>query len=87
MDETTKVIAAVLTAIIGVSIVSVLVSKNSQTSSVIQAATTGFSQILGVAVSPVTGNSTFTNLGNSSNLNSSLNSVSSLASSLSSFGL
>ena len=45
----------VLTAVIGVAIVAVIVSKNAQTGSVIQAAGSAFGSILGVALSPVTG--------------------------------
>jgi hypothetical protein len=48
-------IVTVLTAIIGVAILAVLVSKQSQTSSVISSASKGFSTDLGVALSPITG--------------------------------
>lgn len=52
-------IVTVLTAIIGVAILAVLVSKQSQTSAVISAASKGFSQDLGVALSPVAGGGSF----------------------------
>lgn len=46
---------SVATAIIGLAIVSVVLSKNAATTSVIGAATKGFGGILGVAVSPISG--------------------------------
>lgn len=46
---------AIITAIIGVSIIATLVSKNSQTGSVITAAGKALSGVLSVAESPVTG--------------------------------
>ncbi len=50
-------LTAIATAIVGVAIISVLVSKNANTSGVINAGGSAFSQVLGVAVSPVTGGS------------------------------
>lgn len=47
----------VLTAIIGVAIIATLVSKNANTTSVIQAGGSAFSSALGTALSPVTGSS------------------------------
>lgn len=44
----------VLASIIGLAILAVIVSRNASTSSVIQSVAQGFSQILGVVVSPVT---------------------------------
>ena len=55
MNEVVSFAAAVVTAIIGVAILAVLVSPNSQTAGVIQAATGGFSSILSTALSPVSG--------------------------------
>lgn len=52
-------VVTVLTAIVGVAIISVLVSKNANTAGVIQAGAAGFSQSLGTALSPVTGSSGF----------------------------
>jgi hypothetical protein len=51
-------IVAVLTAIIGVAIVAVIVSKRSNTSTVISSAAQAFSDALSTAVSPITGHST-----------------------------
>lgn len=45
----------IATAIVGVAIISVLVSKNAQTGSVLSAAGSAFGQDLGVAISPITG--------------------------------
>jgi hypothetical protein len=52
-------IVTVLTAIIGVAILAVLVSKQSQTSTVIKAASGGFAQDLAAALSPVSGGGGF----------------------------
>jgi hypothetical protein len=56
MNNVTESIVTILTAIIGVAILSILVSRNAQTSSVISSAASGFSKILGTAEAPVTGN-------------------------------
>ena len=50
-------VVTVLTAIIGVAIIAVLVSRNADTANVIGAGGSAFSNILGVAISPVTGGS------------------------------
>jgi len=49
MDNFTTAIVAILTAVIGLAIVSVLVKNGTQTSSVISASATGFSSILSAA--------------------------------------
>lgn len=49
-------IITVITAIIGVAIIAVIVSKNAATSQVLSSAGSAFSGILGAAVGPVTGN-------------------------------
>ena len=54
-DKVITSIVSILVAIIGVAIVAVLVSRQAQTSSVIGAGGKAFSQILGAAVSPVSG--------------------------------
>lgn len=54
-DHLFSSIASILTAIVGVAILAVLVSKNAATSQVLSAGFGGFSQALGTAVSPVTG--------------------------------
>lgn len=48
-------IVTVATAIIGLAIIAVLVSRNANTSGVISAAGAAFTSALGTAVSPVTG--------------------------------
>lgn len=50
-------IVSITTAIVGVAILSVLVSKNSNTEGIISASSTGYSNILSTALSPVTGGS------------------------------
>jgi hypothetical protein len=62
MNEFWTTLTALGTAIVTVAIVAVIVSKNSQTSSVIQAGGSAFSNALSTAVSPVTGASTAPNL-------------------------
>lgn len=47
-------IVAIITAVIGVAIIAVLVSKNAQTTGVISAAGQSFSSVLNTALSPVT---------------------------------
>jgi len=54
-DKFLESIVTIATAITGVAIVAVLVSKNSQTPAVIQNAGSAFANSLDVAVSPVTG--------------------------------
>ena len=56
MGKAGEQFAVVALAIIGVAIVAVLVSKNAQTSSVIGSIGKAFSQSLGAAIAPVTGN-------------------------------
>lgn len=50
-------LVTVLTAIVGLAIIAVLVSKNAQTSSVLNAGFGGFANALRAATSPVTGTS------------------------------
>lgn len=57
-----KELATVLLGIVGVAIVAVIVSKNSQSPAVIQSAGSAFSNALDVAISPVTGNTSPPNL-------------------------
>lgn len=52
-------VVSVALAIVGVAIIAVLVSKNANTTGVIQASSSGFSQALGTALSPVTGGGGF----------------------------
>lgn len=55
MSTFTEMIVTIATAIVGLAIVSVLVSKKAQTPQVIQASGSAFSNALAVAESPVTG--------------------------------
>ena len=59
-DQLITSVVTVLTAIIGVALIAVLVSKNADTSRVIGAGASGFSQALSTALSPVTGTGGFT---------------------------
>lgn len=54
MNEAVTTFDKVLASLIGLAILAVVVSRNAQTSSVLQSISSGFSQILGVVVSPVT---------------------------------
>jgi hypothetical protein len=54
VNSTLEALAAIATAVIGVAIIAVLVSQRSNTSSVIQAAGTAFTNILNAAVAPIT---------------------------------
>lgn len=54
MNSMTEAAVTIGTAIIGVAILAVLVSNNSNTSGVIQSLASGFGNALGVAESPVT---------------------------------
>ena len=54
-DHLFSSIVTIATAIVGVAILAVLVSKNASTAQVIGAATSGFAQDLGAAVAPVSG--------------------------------
>lgn len=56
-------VVAVLMAIIGVAILSVLVSKQSNTVNVLKAGSNAFSGALGTALSPVTGNTLNSSMG------------------------
>jgi len=62
MNQITSSIVTVLLAIVGVAILAVLVSKQSNTTAVIGAGASGFSNALGTALSPITG-STLNNFG------------------------
>ena len=57
MNQLVNGVVVILTAIIGVAILSVLVSKNSNTVAVLGAGQQAFSGSLSTALSPVTGNS------------------------------
>lgn len=55
MGKIGEQIVVVLTAIVGVAILAVIVSNNSNTSTVIKAFGNAFSSAIGAAVKPVTG--------------------------------
>lgn len=55
MSPFLETVSTIALAIVGLAVVSVLVSKNAQTSSVIQATGSAFVNSLGIAEAPVTG--------------------------------
>lgn len=61
MNNTVGQIVTVLTAIVGVAILAVLVSKNAQTPQVIASVGTAFATSLNAATSPVSGGRSFGN--------------------------
>lgn len=63
MSDIGSAVAGVATAIIGLAIIAVLVSQNAQTSSVIQSAASGFGNVIGAAVGPVTGGGGMSGIG------------------------
>ena len=63
MNALTEMLVTIGTAIVGVAILSVLVSRKSNTAGVIQAAGSAFGNSLGVAESPVSGTSLSLSLG------------------------
>lgn len=64
----TTAIVSILTAVVSVALLATFLSKNSDTRGIITAGSQGFSQILGTALSPVTGGG-FGFSGNTSNIN------------------
>jgi len=54
-DQIISGVVTIATAIVGIAIIAVLVSKNANTGTVIQAATGGFASDIEAAVSPITG--------------------------------
>lgn len=63
MNNAFSVITAILGAIIGLAIISVLISPNAKTGTVIGATGTALSNILRAATAPVTGAANAGNLG------------------------
>ena len=55
MNQITEQISAILLAVVGVAIISVLVSKNANTSGVLNAGGNALAKILGAATAPVSG--------------------------------
>lgn len=65
MNQILNGVVVIITAIIGVAILSVLVSRNSNTAGVLAAGSQAFSGALGTALSPVTGATNFASMGSS----------------------
>lgn len=59
-NEVVSGIVTIATAVVGIAIIAVLVSKQANTGSVISSATSGFAQDISAAVSPITGGGSFT---------------------------
>lgn len=59
MEHVGSAVIAVISAVITLAIIAVVVSKNAQTPSVLSAAGSALSNVIGTAVSPVTGGSSF----------------------------
>jgi hypothetical protein len=54
-NSTTEAIVTIACAVVGLAILSVMVSKKSDTAKVIQAAASGFSNSIATAIAPITG--------------------------------
>jgi hypothetical protein len=63
MNQLVNSMTVLLSAVIGVAILSVLVSKNANTTGVISSASSGFGEILGAAEAPITGSGAGMGLG------------------------
>lgn len=57
MGQLGNSIAAIATAIVGLAVLAVIVSRNANTAGVISSAGSAFSGAIGAAVSPITGGS------------------------------
>lgn len=57
MNQLVNSLTVLLAAIIGVAILSVILSKNSNTTAVIDSSASGFGKLLNAAEAPVTGSS------------------------------
>jgi type II secretory pathway pseudopilin PulG len=55
MNAFAEGIITIVLAVVGIAALSIILSKNSQTSNVIQSSASGLGNLLGVAESPVTG--------------------------------
>ena len=66
MDKIEAVIMAIFGSVITLAIVSVIISKKSQTPQVIQAASSALANIVAAAVNPLQTSATNGNLGNNS---------------------
>lgn len=63
MNSMVEAASSIALAVIGLAVVAVLVSKNANTSGVIQASASGLANNIGAAISPVTGTSLNLSLG------------------------
>jgi hypothetical protein len=68
-DDLITGVVSVLIAVVGVALISVLVSKNADTSGVITSGGNAFGNILGVAISPVMGGGSRSSMTMGYNLN------------------
>jgi hypothetical protein len=68
-DQLFTSIVSILTAVVGVAILATIVSKNAKTADVLTAGGSAFSDILGTALSPVTGSNGFSANNNTLQLN------------------
>lgn len=59
-DHVISSFVTIATAIVGVAVIAVIVSKNAQTGTVLTSAGTAFASALSAATAPVTGTSTYT---------------------------
>ncbi len=66
MDKLSEIVVTIATAIVGVAILSVLVSRNSQTATVLGAAGSAFANAISAATGPVTGKAATPNVGGGS---------------------
>ncbi len=62
MNSIVEAVLTIALAVVGLGVVSVIVSKNANTAGVIQAGASGLGNDIGVAESPVTGNQVSLNL-------------------------
>lgn len=62
MNKITEAVVTILTAIIGVAILAVLVSRRSNTAGVMTAGGNAFASMLGAATGPVTGGGGMTSM-------------------------
>jgi hypothetical protein len=69
MSQLTEMLLTIAMGVIGVATLAIIISKNSNTAGVIQAAASGFGNTLGVAVSPVTGSNVTLDLSYPSSVN------------------
>lgn len=86
MGEIGKAMTGIVMAVIGIAILSVIVSSKANTSGVIQSAASGLGNIIAVAVSPVSGSGVTPNLSYSSGSSGGVGTLGSVSSILSGVG-